>query len=178
VLKNADVLDAHLEKRYKHLLDAAIRTSPRNRRPAPTITSKKYDSVDAESRSQQQSEIPSVSDLIDMDISGDEKEGYVYILTNSALKADYLKIGMTTRTSEERADEISRGTGVVCPYQVAYEEQVSDCKAVERVLHQLLADHRVQSSREFFYLPLKDAIKIVRQVAKASRKDTRDSSPT
>jgi hypothetical protein len=119
-------------------------------------------------------ELASVSDLIDMDMSGDGKEGYVYILTNSATKADYLKIGMTTRTSEERADEISRGTGVVCPFHVAYEEHVSDCEAVERVPHRMLSDHRIQTNREFFFLPLKEAIKIVQQVAIASRQDTSD----
>ncbi|MFQ5732261.1 MAG: GIY-YIG nuclease family protein [Planctomycetaceae bacterium] len=101
----------------------------------------------------------------DVDTSDGGKQGFVYILTNPAMNPDFLKIGMTTRTPEQRASEISNGTGVVCAFQVAYEEPVDDCHAIERILHERLARYRMQTNREFFCLPLKDAIRIVRELA-------------
>ncbi len=39
-------------------------------------------------------------------------EGYIYILLNRAFQNDLHKIGMTTKTPEERARETSNATGV------------------------------------------------------------------
>jgi hypothetical protein len=38
-------------------------------------------------------------------------EGYIYILFNRAYQSDYYKIGMTTKTPQERALDISGATG-------------------------------------------------------------------
>jgi hypothetical protein len=89
--------------------------------------------------------------------------GVIYILvtpTNRKL----LKIGKTTRTAEERAVEISDGTGVPAPFWVIYEEEVQDCDKAERVIHSHLASYRYQRNREFFELPLRDAIFIVMNI--------------
>ena len=39
-------------------------------------------------------------------------EGFIYILLNRAFQNDHYKIGMTTKTPDERAREISNATGV------------------------------------------------------------------
>lgn len=93
------------------------------------------------------------------------KAGYVYILTSSALKANWLKIGKTTRTPRERAAEISRATGVPVPYEVVFEVPVSDCHAAEKAIHRALNKKRAASNREFFVLPLPKAIDVVTDIA-------------
>ncbi len=72
-----------------------------------------------------------------------------------------VKIGMTTRTAEDRAAEISIGTGIPAPYGVAYEERFADCYSAEAIIHQRLKDYRVNQDREFFCIPLKNAIRAV-----------------
>jgi len=93
--------------------------------------------------------------------------GYVYILFNSAMP-HLVKVGQTTRDPSQRAREIG-GTGVPVDFAVAYEERVQDCVEVERQVHRALAPYRYNPKREFFRLPLKDAIETVRQVAEAER---------
>ncbi|GMR19602.1 MAG: hypothetical protein BMS9Abin36_0197 [Gammaproteobacteria bacterium] len=86
------------------------------------------------------------------------KEGYVYILINPALRRDYLKIGMTSRSPEIRAQEISKGTGIPAEFHVAYEICVPDCAIAEDIVHNRLDKYRLNDNREFFVMPLKEAI--------------------
>lgn len=95
--------------------------------------------------------------------------GHVYILLNASMP-DLLKIGMTERTPEERARELSRVTGVPSPFVVAYSEEVPDCLAAESLIHTRLAAFRVKTEREFFILPLRDAIGEVALVARELRR--------
>ena len=92
-------------------------------------------------------------------------KGYVYILFNPAFQTNQYKIGKTTKRPEVRAREISAATGVPRDFQVLYEDKVVDCERAERLIHQRLHECRSSTSREFFELPLKDAIDAVRQVA-------------
>jgi hypothetical protein len=92
-------------------------------------------------------------------------EGYIYILLNRAFQNDHYKIGMTTKTPEERAREISNATGVPRAFKVLYEQRVTDCHKAERLLHQRLYQFRSTSNREFFQMPLKAAIKALEDVA-------------
>jgi predicted transport protein len=92
-------------------------------------------------------------------------EGYVYILLNRAFQNDYYKIGMTTKTPEERAKELSAATGVPRAFEVLYEQKVADCHRAERLLHQRLDRYRSTSNREFFQIPIKAAIKALEGVA-------------
>jgi T5orf172 domain len=91
-------------------------------------------------------------------------EGYIYILINRAYQSDYYKIGMTTKTPQERALDISSATGVPRPFEVLYEQRVSDCRIAEGLLHRRLDRYRAASNREFFELPLKVAIKVLEEV--------------
>ncbi|TAE73602.1 MAG: GIY-YIG nuclease family protein [Bacteroidetes bacterium] len=99
------------------------------------------------------------------------KKGFVYILINPSF-IKYLKIGKTQKTSEERAKELYRQakTGIPTEFVVAYENEVSDCDLVESLVHKELEKYRLNSGREFFNLPLKDAIKTVEKVIKELEK--------
>lgn len=92
------------------------------------------------------------------------KSGYIYILINPQLPPNTLKIGKTARTPEERANEIY-STGVPGEFLVAYEEHVLDSDAAEAAIHTRLASYRISDQREFFRLPLKNAVRVVHEVA-------------
>jgi predicted transport protein len=92
-------------------------------------------------------------------------EGYIYILFNRAFQYDQYKIGMTTKKPEDRAREISNGTGVPRAFEVLYEQKVVDCQRAERLLHQKLHKYRSTGNREFFQIPIKTAIKAAEDVA-------------
>lgn len=84
------------------------------------------------------------------------QEGYVYILFNS-LHPDLVKIGRTTKTVEERVRKIN-STGVPMPFVVAYKRRVKDCIYAENCIHNMLKSERKQFNKEFFKIPLAEAI--------------------
>lgn len=91
----------------------------------------------------------------------DRKLGKIYVLWNPALKDCIIKIGRTSRNSESRAKEISNSTGVPADYEVVYDEDVLDCILAEKTIHKLLSPKRINPKREFFKVPLKEAVKVV-----------------
>jgi hypothetical protein len=95
--------------------------------------------------------------------------GYVYIMINPGMPK-LLKIGHSSRPTEERARELSQPTGVPFPFVVAYEEVFSTCyQEAEQEVHARLEGFRSNRCREFFHLPLKDAITVLREVAQIFR---------
>ena len=91
--------------------------------------------------------------------------GFIYILINPALK-ELIKIGMTTRTPEERTKELSSQTGIPTSFYVAYETEVSDCKRLEKIIHQKLDSFRYSQNGEFFSIKLKNAIHFIEKEVK------------
>ena len=76
--------------------------------------------------------------------------GCVYILKNKAMPGA-IKIGYTTRTAEERANELYESiTGVPMPFEVAYEYPCEEPQKLEREIHRKLTPHRINENREFF----------------------------
>ncbi len=90
--------------------------------------------------------------------------GKIYILRNPYLKDAVVKIGKTVRSSEARSKEISAATGVPHEFEVLYEEDVEDCDLAETIIHERLDSFRVNPKREFFSLPLKEAVRTVFRV--------------
>ena len=86
--------------------------------------------------------------------------GFIYILVNAATPK-LLKIGKTTRSPNERADELSQGSGVAGRFVVAFDIEVEDCDAAEAVIHQELSACRYSETREFFEMSLRDAMQVV-----------------
>ncbi len=97
--------------------------------------------------------------------------GHVYLLVNAS-NPGLLKIGKTERTPEDRARELSTGSGVPSPFMVAYSEDVPDCAKAERLIHKRLDKFRPNKNREFFQLPLKDAIIELSRIAEDVRRST------
>lgn len=95
-----------------------------------------------------------------------ERQGYIYIMISPALRSNFLKIGKTTRTPEKRASELSIGTGVPLRFYVAFDTLVTDCHSVEKIVHERLSNFRSSSNREFFEIPLKQAIHVINEVSK------------
>lgn len=91
-------------------------------------------------------------------------QGYVYILINPMMEG-IVKIGWTSRSSEERAKEISGVTGVPTPYVVIHEEYVTDCEVVESQLQDHFAPFRIHPKREFYRIPIKDAVRALTETA-------------
>lgn len=85
--------------------------------------------------------------------------GLIYILSNPSFKSKYYKIGMTTRTAEDRAWEIYTGaTGVPEPFYVEYTVFAADCENAEKRIHKVLEKYRINEGREFFRIGLAEAI--------------------
>ena len=93
-------------------------------------------------------------------IMDEPNSGWIYILSTREMN-DVLKIGMTTRTVEERAREINTATGVVIPFGVRRCWRVCDPGRAERMVHAALAEHRLRMDREFFRIDFKVAAPII-----------------
>lgn len=87
----------------------------------------------------------------------------VYVVTNPAMPG-LVKIGITQKSIEQRLRELDQ-TGVPLPFECFYAAAVSDCRAVERALHEAFDDHRVRKSREFFRLSPEKPRAIIRLLA-------------
>ena len=76
-----------------------------------------------------------------------------------------VKIGLTTRTPKERAAELSAASGVPLPFTVAWARAVSDCAYVEKAVHRMLDDKRVNDKRESFRTNVKTARQVIEAAA-------------
>lgn len=84
-------------------------------------------------------------------------KGYVYILKNQSMPG-LLKIGKTTRSVQQRANELWQ-TGVPTPFEVVEQVRSPDCGELEAWVHKGLAQFRVSSGREFFAVQEERAIR-------------------
>ncbi len=73
----------------------------------------------------------------------------VYLLTNEAMPG-LVKIGRTSDTVEARIASLSTASGVPLPFECYFAAQVKDCVKLEKTLHQLFSDARLNPKREFF----------------------------
>ena len=94
-----------------------------------------------------------------------ENLGYIYILTNPSFKDTFLKIGKTKRTPQERAEELSRATGVAMPFKVEHSRKFIDCNIAETLVHDALKEYRSSSIKEFFEAPIHIAIQVIDNLA-------------
>lgn len=76
--------------------------------------------------------------------------GWVYILMNEYMP-DVYKVGMTTLSPEERAAQISQGTGIPFPFEVHSAYYSDNPKVHEAEIHGYLSEYRISNNREFFH---------------------------
>ncbi|MGE1612271.1 GIY-YIG nuclease family protein [Pseudomonas monteilii] len=76
----------------------------------------------------------------------------IYVLKNEAMPG-LVKIGLTTDSVEARISNLSSTTGVPLPFECHFAAEIpegSDLTKIEKTLHQLFAEYRVNPKREFF----------------------------
>jgi len=96
--------------------------------------------------------------------------GFIYIMSNPSLVKGMLKIGKSSKDPENYRKLELETTGVPAPFTVEYYAFVDDHDSLERSIHQSLAKYRNYENREFFTIPLREAIKTVKEIAGRSVK--------
>ena len=97
-----------------------------------------------------------------------EKQGYVYILTNPSFKEDWVKIGMSAVSVEQRVKQLD-GTAVPLPFEIYATMRTSKYQEAEKLIHNFISmftNLRIRDNREFFNVKPEKALEIFKQVAK------------
>jgi T5orf172 domain len=94
--------------------------------------------------------------------------GWLYILATREMSS-VLKIGMTTRSVEDRVREINSATGVLVPFGIWRCWRVSDPSRAEKLVHSALIEFRVRGDREFFAIDVAEAAKRISSVLSDSQ---------
>lgn len=113
-------------------------------------------------------ESPEVTISIPNSIS--PNRGYIYLLRNASHELDLFKIGLTTKTVEERAKQLS-GTPSPDKFLIINRWEVKDCVLAEKLIHEKLDGYRLNPKREFFKIPLEEAIEVIIPIIKDINKD-------
>jgi len=85
---------------------------------------------------------------------GGPDPGIIYVQRCPACEPDLYKVGLSRRNAEERAAELTAGSGVALPFGVLATWEVGDCGRVEQEVHKKLAGRRINPRREFFLAEL------------------------
>lgn len=90
---------------------------------------------------------------------------YIYVLVNRSIP-NMVKIGMTTRSVDERAREINKATGVPTPWIPVYSFPCYASGILEKRIHEYLAPYRVNEDREMFGITSNTAQQIIEELGK------------
>lgn len=90
------------------------------------------------------------------DFSTQSRVGYVYVLTNPAMPG-VVKIGRSRHGAASRAKSLS-GTSVPTSFVVAFEILCLDAERAEERAHRYAEKSRIAANREFFEMPVRDAV--------------------
>ena len=88
-----------------------------------------------------------------------ELDGYIYLMKNNSMKDNIFKIGKTTKTPDERADDLSRSTGVAEKFEVISYWKSKNISKDESEIFASLENFRYSDNREFFQIEKNEAIK-------------------
>lgn len=92
-------------------------------------------------------------------------DSWVYVLSNESIPG-LLKIGSTQKSPEERAKQISRGTGIPTEFNVEFAFKCFNAERLEREIHRYFKAMRISKDREFFQVPLSEAKKAIENIGK------------
>ena len=84
------------------------------------------------------------------------QRGYIYFASNGSMPG-LLKIGYSVNSPVERLPGL-RSTGVPVIFVLEASFRVDDCQRAEKRVHEILANFRLESDREFFRVTLKQAL--------------------
>ena len=99
----------------------------------------------------------------------DNKQGYVYILTNPSFKEDWVKIGKSSRPVDVHSKELDN-TAVPLPFEIFATMKTCKYNEVEKLVHKTidrLTDLRIRQNREFFNVAPQVALDILKDIASA-----------
>ncbi len=89
--------------------------------------------------------------------------GWIYALRNSEFKRPLLKIGMTTTSPYQRANELGSATGPPGNFNIVYFLHSGNCGYAEFHVHKKLAKYR--TTGEFFDVPIGLAVETMDEAA-------------
>ncbi len=90
---------------------------------------------------------------------------WVYVLSNPSMP-NFLKIGYTKNEPDIRAKQVGSSTGVALPFDLEWAFQCFNGEQLEKEVHKELESYRVNNNREFFDIPLKEAIEAIETLGK------------
>lgn len=90
----------------------------------------------------------------------ENKEQYVYVMSNPSFPEDMLKIGWTREHPNIRANELHT-TGIPTPFIVEFVIITPEGSKVEKLIHNYIKTYRVNSNREFFKISKDELTKIL-----------------
>lgn len=96
-----------------------------------------------------------------------KEAGYVYILTNPSFKEDWVKIGKSSVSVEQRVKQLDT-TALPLPFDIYATMKTSKFHEAEKLIHNFISTFtnlRIRSKREFFNIQPEKALEIFRQVA-------------
>lgn len=99
-----------------------------------------------------------------------ENAGKIYIMRNGNLKDDIYKIGLTTKSTNERANQLSK-TSIPDKFIVMREWDTKDCHLAEKNIHKLLENYRIDKNREFFQIDMRIANDVIDSVINEINKE-------
>ena len=86
-------------------------------------------------------------------------KGFIYIISNEAMP-NYYKIGKTERDVKKRIDELF-WTNVPVPFDIVYACEVNDMDTIEKHIHSVFSDKRINKNREFFEIDPDKVIEVL-----------------
>lgn len=98
----------------------------------------------------------------------DKGPGYVYILTNPSFKEDWVKIGKTSTSVDQRVKQLD-GTAVPLPFEKFAYLKTAKYNEAETLVHHYIGRFtklRVRDNREFFKVNPNEALEALRDVAR------------
>ena len=96
-------------------------------------------------------------------VNGGKGDQSVYILENSSMPGIF-KIGYTKGDPNDRADQLSKGTGIPTPYKVVYSYNCFNGERIERAVHKHFKKQRINNDREFFSVALNEAKEVINKI--------------
>lgn len=82
-------------------------------------------------------------------ITGDDP-GHIYVMRCAAHGKNIFKIGLSRRTADIRASELTSSTSAPDQFLVVDDWEVGNCYLAEKLIHKKLEEYRFNSNREFF----------------------------
>lgn len=94
------------------------------------------------------------------EFGGINGEQFVYVMSNKYMP-DIIKIGYTSLNPYDRAQILSKNTGVPDEFVVDFAYRCVDGKKLENMVHEYFKSFRIRKQREFFKIGADEAIDVI-----------------